>query len=279
MKRILSVSFIFFVVNSLANSYALYTKSLVLFFPLVLTFNIGYGLIYTVLKIMPTLSADSEKRYGLYRANEVTNATATILGAALGGYVAQFLGYAIMYVIIALFCAVPAAITLFGISDIGVLASEEKQEKTKEMGMSPIKALKFYFSPGGALPIMISMAMILVGMGYKTYYFPLYSQAKGYDLTAIANVTVIVGSLSAVLETNVDKLVSKVGKQEAYVGVLLLMALSMVFAVFNPDYVWAVIFIAISQISMNVCKPYENVFFLNGPRPAGCPRRRPSTSR
>lgn len=70
------------------------------------------------------------------------------------------------------------------------------------------------------------------------------------------------GSLSALLENRIGNTVGTFGKKRSYLVILLLLAGAMVFAVFNPAYLWPVVFITISQISLNVCRPYENIFFL-----------------
>ena len=260
VKWILAGSFILLLVSAICMGTALMLNNLAFYVLLLFLFNTLYGLLFSLLRFLPTISPDTERRFGLFREIETTSVSADVLGVALGGYISQYFGYTVMYFIGAAICVIPIVISIFGLSSIKLVRKQEPGETKKETSFA--SSVRFFLSPRGVLPIVLSMTMVLVGTGYKLYLFPLYSKSLGYNLTVIANVIVIVSALPAVLETNINDLVATIGKKKAYTSTLFIMGIIMLFSVFNPNYIWAILFIGVSQTSVNICKPFENIFFL-----------------
>lgn len=259
IKRLLCVVLGMLAALGLAMGTALYLNNAVFYIISVCMASLLQGLLFTLITTLPALSQDESMRFKHHRSIEVASASSTVLATAIGGYAAQYLGYAGMYAVVAVITLVPLFICIFGLTDTGILQEPEKAGKAEK---TPLRDFaRFLFSPRGALPMVGSLAAILIASGYKTYLFPLYSQSLGYNLVEIANVIVIVGSVSVIFETRINEAMARVDIQKVYALVLFIMAVIMVFSVLNPGYGWSMLFIMVSQLSLSVCTPYEYVFF------------------
>lgn len=263
IKKLLTITLIVYATVCMGSAFSLAVNNLVLFCIMGFFSFFLQSITFSFQRILSTVVETNEERFRLLSDNNSAYASTSVLGASLGGYIAQYLGYSSIYIVETILAGCAVLICIFGLRDFGVIKSQESQSETrqqKKLGFAT--TLRYLLTPKGVLPMLIGACLISVVSGYTSYLFPLYAQSLGYNLVSIANVLAIASAISSIFGNGLNDLSRQVGRKRAYIGLFLIMAAVMLFSVLNPAYGWSIVFIIIIRVAVAICGSYEGVYFL-----------------
>jgi len=268
IKRLMVSALAVYAAACIGAGFCLMAGSLVLYCIIAFLLFFLQGILYVFQRVLSTAAKDNETRLRLITDNNSAYASVSVLGASLGGYVAQYLGYPAIYTAEAVIAGIAILICLFGLKDFGIIGQQASPSREKKkLGFSAL--IKFIATPRGVLPILLGACMISLIIGYPTYLFPLYAQSLGYDLVSIANVLAIASAISSICGSGLSDLAGRIGWRRSYVALLLILGVIMLFSVLNPAYGWSILFIVFVRIATSIGGAYENLYFIERGRAFG----------
>jgi predicted MFS family arabinose efflux permease len=260
ISRLLQVLFTVVAISSIFAGTALILHSLALYLFSECLFSLAQDTVFTVFRFMPTIYEDEKNRHRMFGSISGARSVVFVLGSALGGYLAQFLGYQAVYFAAAAVLIMPIVVSVTAIGDIGMvdhkIAGKEGSARISDL-------VRFLLSPKGALPILLTMLMVLATAGYRMYLFPVYSQSLGYDLISVSNVVVIATAIAVIFEDFNQAVTEKIGQAKAYFYIMFSMAGIMIFSVYNASYGWSIFFVIFSLATSEICVSFEGGFLLD----------------
>ena len=259
ISRMLQVLFAAAAGSAICTGVALILHSFILYLLFESLFSLIQVIVFTVFRFMPTIYEDENNRHKMFGSITGARSVVFVLGSALGGYLAQYLGYQAVYFASAAVLVIPMTVSVLAIGDIGMV---DRQIAGKKGDISISVLTRFLFSPKGALPVLLTMIMVLAASGYRMYLFPVYSQSLGYDLTSVSNVVVIATAIAVIFDDFNQTAARKIGQAKAYFYIMISMAAIMIFSVYNASYGWSIFFVIFSLVTDGICVSFEGGFLL-----------------
>lgn len=197
-----------------------------------------FGMLYTLGFSLPRLAADDETRAMASDGVNRTNTSAAALGTVLGGYAAQSLGNAWVYILVALAC-IPVIIMALSLLP---------------RGMRPLEALAQPDHGSGSIRDLVKSPSVLaltffvvlptaVATGYSSLLFPLFSIDLGLSKSDVNNIVVLGQLFVYVCIGGIYRANARYGRWcVTTVSVLLFGIVFLLFAV-NTTLVWSVVVI------------------------------------
>lgn len=202
---------------------------------------IPFGLLYTLSYSLPRRADTDDVRVLAAGGIKRTDTSAAALGTVLGGYAAQVLGNAWVYVIVA---AVGVIVLVMAARLLPKtkhpLEHELKHDESRYQAMVKLATSKT------TLPI-ISFIMLpaILAAGYNSLLFPLFSANLGIETSYINNLFVVGQLVVYVCISTIEKLEERYNKwRVALVAIGLLGVVFLLFS-FNTTFVWAAVTIAL----------------------------------
>ncbi|MDO4537334.1 MAG: MFS transporter [Coriobacteriales bacterium] len=212
-----------------------------------LTMAIPFGLLYTLSYSLPRRADSDEVRALAASGIKRTDTSAAALGTVLGGYVAENLGNAWVYALVALVSAVAyiMAAKLFP-------RTKHPMEKESKRTDTEREALRVLLMKKSTLAtIFFIMMPATLASGYNSFVFPLYSAHLGVETSAINNLFVLGQLVVFVCISTIEYLEARYDKwRVSGVSIALLGAVFLLFSL-NTSFVWAVVTIALVGV---LCK-------------------------
>ncbi|MDO4806694.1 MAG: MFS transporter [Coriobacteriales bacterium] len=212
-----------------------------------LAMAIPFGLLYTLSYSLPRRADSDEVRALAASGIKRTDTSAAALGTVLGGYVAQNLGNAWVYALVAL-----ASVIVLVMARTLLPRSKHPLEREIPHQTSPRQAFLTLLANKTTIPVILFVMLpAIVAAGYNSFLFPLYSANLGLETSSINNLFVLGQLVVYVSIVWLEGLEDRYGKWRiAGVSVALL---GMVFLLLslNTTLVWAVVSIALVGV---LCK-------------------------
>lgn len=208
---------------------------------------IPFGLLYTLSYSLPRRADSDEVRTLAAGGIKRTDTSAAALGTVLGGYVAQVLGNAWVYVLVAI-----VGVIVFVLA-VHVLPSTKHPLEHEAKGVDTrYEAVLKLLTSRTTLPIIFFVMLpAILAAGYNSFLFPLFSANLGVETSAINNLFVLGQLVVYVCISGLETLEARYDKwRVAGVAVLLLAVVFLLFS-FNTTLVWAIVTIALVGV---LCK-------------------------
>lgn len=200
---------------------------------------IPFGLLYALGYSLPRLAKDDGVRSLAAGGVKRTDTSAAALGTVLGAYVAQILGNAWVYALVALAC-VPVIIMA-----VSLLPRKAKPLESNTSTTARRSALRFVRSP---LAVAIALLILLpatIAAGYTSFLFPLFSADLGLTKTEINNIFVLGQLVVFICINRIDALEDRHGKWRVSICALAILgAVFLLFAI-RTTLVWSIAVIAL----------------------------------
>ncbi|MBO7675647.1 MAG: MFS transporter [Atopobiaceae bacterium] len=208
---------------------------------------VPFGLLYTLSYSLPRRADTDEVRVLAASGIKRTDTSAAALGTVLGGYVAQNLGNAWVYALVAVVSAV-----VFAMAANMLPATKHPLEEEADAVDSRPQAMGMLLASKTTLPIIFFLMLpSILSAGYNSFVFPLFSADLGLETASINNLfvlgqLVVFVSIGAIeyAEEQFDKW------RVSCVAIALLGVVFLLFS-FNTTLVWAVVTIALVGV---LCK-------------------------
>lgn len=210
---------------------------------------VPFGLLYTLSYSLPRKARSAEMGAMAAAGIKRTDTSAAALGTVLGGYAAQMLGNAWVYVIVAA-TSIP---TLLMASNLFPRGSKPLESKDEDEDHMPYRAVILRLIRGKTTVPIIFFAMLpaIFAAGYNSFLFPLFSADAGLDTSSINNMFVLGQLVVYVLISPLEVVEERYDKWR--VTVLAVCMLGCVFLLFslNATLVWAIVSIVLVGV---LCK-------------------------
>ncbi len=202
---------------------------------------IPFGLLYTLSYSLPRRADTDDVRVLAAGGIKRTDTSAAALGTVLGGYAAQVLGNAWVYVIVA---AVGVIVLIMAAHLLPKTKHPLEHELKKEEPRH--EAMVKLITSRTTLPIILFIMLpAILAAGYNSLLFPLFSANLGIDTPSINNLFVVGQLVVYVCISTIEKLEERYNKwRVALVAVGLLGVVFLLFS-FNTTFVWAAVTIAL----------------------------------
>lgn len=225
----------------------------------ILLANVFFGVMAGPSLIMPFLSDNENLRFEMNNEKSMAGISASVISIMLAGFVAQYFGNYAIY----LFALLPLAGVLFislkylpNATYYGRLKSNDNVKKLKI-----IEYVKFIFSP--AILILIFIVIIpsdTIG-GYKSIFFPLFSQEYGLTKDFISNLVVLANFTAFILNKPLTNLIKNKNYWDNTIFFLVVSGLIYMSFKMNDTIVWAVIVIVLTVIADKFLIPNINMLW------------------
>lgn len=207
---------------------------------------IPFGLLYTLSYSLPRRAKTEEVRELAAGGIKRTDTSAAALGTVLGGYAAQMLGNAWVYIIVAV-ASIPAFLMAANIFPRGEkpLESKDKDEAAVPYGAVILRLFK---SKTTICIVLFAMLPAILAAGYKSFLFPLFSADAGLSTSSINNMFVLGQLVVFVLITPLETIEARYDKWRVTVVAVVLLGCVFLLFSFNATLVWAVVSIVLVGI-------------------------------
>ena len=204
---------------------------------------IPFGLLYTLSYSLPRRAKTDEVRELAAGGIKRTDTSAAALGTVLGGYAAQMLGNAWVYIIVAV-TSIPAFLMAASLFPRGKKPLESKVEDEARVPYRVV-VLRLFRERMTVCIILFAMLPVFLAAGYKSFLFPLFSADAGLDTSSINNMFVLGQLIVYVLIATLEQIELKYDKwRVTVVSVTLLGCVFLLFSL-NATLVWAIVSIVL----------------------------------
>lgn len=204
-----------------------------------LLMSMPFGLLYTLGYSMPRIAESDDARSAAASDVRRTDTSAAALGTVLGGYAAQALGNAWVYVIVAIAC-IPVIMMALNLLPKGAAPPERSGAATKAAG-SLLKFVRGRNAVSLALFIVVPAA---IAAGYTSFLFPLFSADLGLQKAEINNIYVLGQLIVYVCMNVIESVERRWGKWRASTVAMGLLGVVFLMFSLNTTLVWSIVVIA-----------------------------------
>lgn len=221
--------------------------------------NVCFGVMAGPSLIMPFLSGDEKMRFEMNNEKSMAGISASVISVMLAGFVAQYFGNYAIY----LFALLPLAGVLFislKVLPKATYYGRSKKDSQKKK-LSIWEYMKFLFSPAILLLIILMIIPSDAASGYKSFFFPLFSQDYGLSKDFISNLVVLANFTAFLLNKPLNNLVKN---KDYWFNTVLFLGLSgLIYLSFkaNDSIIWAVIVIILIAITDKFLSPNINMLW------------------
>ena len=208
---------------------------------------IPFGLLSTLCYSLPRRADTDEVRALAAHGVKRTDTSAAALGTVLGGFVAQALGNAWVYVLV----AVVGAILLVVVWRILPHTKTPLEHEPRSVDSRHEAIVKLMTSKTTLPIIFFIMLPAILAAGYNSFLFPLFSANLGISTSAISNLFVLGQLVVYVCIGGLERLEERYDKWRVALASIALMAVVFLVFSFNTALVWAVVTIALVGV---LCK-------------------------
>ncbi|MBR3314439.1 MAG: MFS transporter [Atopobiaceae bacterium] len=201
---------------------------------------IPFGLLYTLSYSLPRRADTDDVRAIAASDIKRTDTSAAALGTVLGGYAAQSLGNAFVYVLVALVGMIVLALAHRVLPQTNHPLEHEASATSRHEAVVKLLTSKTTLSI-----VLFLMLPAILASGYNSFLFPLFSANLGVSTSSINNLFVCGQLVVFVSISALERLEERYDKWRiATVAVALLGVVFLLFS-FNTTLVWAVVTIAL----------------------------------
>ena len=240
---------------------ALYTGQFWAFGTCKLLDGFAISLLATSLFAIPYRISDERKRLRCIRGCTGPEVVQSIIVVLISGYVAQYLGYHVVYALSAIFGLIILA--LAHPLPAGMLLKPPSGDRADD-GAATIRSrtarsiagigsyLRFIFSPGMLVFILLAYLPSVVSKGYNGYLFPLYSSDVGFNASVISNMYVLARVGLYALTPITDRTGDKLGAWRSALASLFFTGLVFLGFAINDTFLWAVVCLFLTGVPWKI---------------------------
>ena len=201
---------------------------------------IPFGLLYTLSYSLPRRADTDDIRAMAAGGIKRTDTSAAALGNVLGGYAAQALGNAWVYVLVAVVG------TILLVMAWRLLPETKHPLEHEVAGESRHMAIIKLLSSKTTLPIIFFLMFpAILAAGYNSFLFPLFSANLGVSTSSINNLFVFGQLVVFVCIPLIERLEDRYDKWVVATYAIVLLGLVFLLFSFNTTLIWAVVSIAL----------------------------------
>jgi len=212
-----------------------------------LAMAIPFGLLYSLSYSLPRRADTEEVRALAAGGIKRTDTSAAALGTVLGGYVAQNLGNAWVYALVAVVGVVVCAMA----ANLLPATKHPLEEEVGAVGSHKKAMWKLLVSKTTLPVILFVMLPSILCAGYNSFVFPLFSADLGLQTSSINNLFVLGQLVVYVCITTLEYLDDRFDKWRVAGTAIALLGVVFLLFSFNTTLVWAVVTIALVGV---LCK-------------------------
>lgn len=203
-----------------------------------LAMAVPFGLLYTLSYSLPRRADTEEVRLLAAGGIRRTDTSAAALGTVAGGYAAQNLGNAWVYVVV-------AGVSLVVYAMARAILPKSKHPLEEESAAARRQLLARLAGSGTVVPIVLFIMLPgILSAGYNSFLFPLFSANVGLPTSSINNLFVLGQIVVFVAISGLEALDERLGKwRVACCAIALLGVVFLLFSI-NTSLAWAVTTIA-----------------------------------
>ncbi len=207
---------------------------------------IPFGLLYTLSYSLPRRADTDEVRALAASDIKRTDTSAAALGTVLGGYAAQALGNAWVYVIVALAGMIVLVLARSVLPQTNHPLEHEANATSRHEAVIRLLANKSTLSI-----VLFLMLPAILATGYNSFLFPLFSAHLGVSTSFINNLFVCGQLVVFVSISVIEYLEGRYDKWRVTIAAIALLGVVFLLFSFNTTLVWAVVTIALVGV---LCK-------------------------
>lgn len=212
-----------------------------------LVMAIPFGLLYTLSYSLPRRADTKEVRVLAAGGIKRTDTSAAALGTVLGGYAAQELGNAWVYVLVAV-----VSVIVFVMAANLLPRTKHPLEKKIESVDTYREAIFRLVGSKTTLPVIFFVMLpAILAAGYNSFLFPLFSADLGLDTSSINNLFVLGQLVVFVCISGIEWEEKRHDKWHVATASIGLLGMVFLLFSFNTTLVWAVVTIALVGV---LCK-------------------------
>ena len=208
---------------------------------------IPFGLLYTLSYSLPRRADTDDVRALAAGGIKRTDTSAAALGTVLGGTVAQQIGNAWVYVVVAI-----VSLIVFVMASHLLPRTKHPLEKESKRTKTEREALRVLLTSKTTLPIILFIMLpAILAAGYNSFMFPLFSSNLGVE-TGVINNLFVLGQLVVFASIPLlERLEERFDKWRVSLAAISLLSIVFLVFSFNNTMVWAVVTIALVGV---LCK-------------------------
>ena len=223
-------------------AFALINKNFLLFVLLKFVVSAADNITYATVYAMPYRAESESERFAASRESSMGAVSCSILGAMLGGLIADKFGNTALYVANAA-AVIPLILMLFAaLPDHCYYVSRNPGEKTVQ-GLKNFAG--FIMKPAVLSFVFFLLVPSAIAVGYKSYIFPLYSSALSLPKLYVTNFYVFARVLMMLVNKPVSESTKNIERWKLSIAALMVMGISYACFALNSTIVWAVIMLFI----------------------------------
>lgn len=221
-----------------------------------LLLSIPFGLLYTAAYSLNRHAKTAEQSELADAGVRRSDTSSAALGTALGGYAAQILGNAWVYVAIA-----AMSVALCWLAAWLIPADARPPEGVRNLGPEEHRRMRAFLRSRGALAIALCIILpSVIASGYASFLFPLFSSEMGFGNADITNMYLIAQLIVYVSITGIELITRRIGNWAA--GLASIAGLGVVFCAFslNVTVVWGVVAIALVSLLVKLSNAWKGLW-------------------
>ncbi len=265
IKRVMTIGALIRVLGGALSVLAVSAQSFPLFSAAKLLGGFGTGFMLVGCNALPSCAAEESEQESLFAGLNIGSMAGVVLGASLGGYAAQYLGYAAGYTCAAalMLLCLAATLTYIEKSWRPIAPQEDAPQKLRDVASALKKPSIFGFFALILIPFMVMLY-------FKDYVFPLYGAAMGHDESDIGNILLLGGVIAIFLG---GILPQRVFRRFGVRGAMMLSSLLTVFALLlftlRESYLTAVLSICLLGLAASFGMTAQGVYISQAAHRAG----------
>lgn len=249
------------------------------FFLYILTYFLAYlGAMSSEVGIfrLILLASDDRKRADANRATAVSVVSANSLMGLAAGYTATYFGKAAVYFL----SAVPMVI--YGViyaacimkRPVSATAANRKAGASKQKMSKSDRSrafVTFLFSPRIVALILFVIMPLCLASGYKSFFFPLFAEGEGYDVSLISTIIVIANAIVYFITPAFSNAEESLGYPKLTLICIAAIALTFGCFIFNKSMLWAATALIIIGMSNKIGSTCWKMLWPDDARVMGIP--------
>lgn len=247
IQRLMRRGAIFMVIAAIFAAVVVWFGNFWLYCLAKLLMAIPFGLLYTLTYSLPRRADTDEVRELAAGGIKRTDTSAAALGTVLGGYAAQALGNAWVYVLV----AVVGVIVVVLATRVLPRTEHPLEHKARSVKSHREALIKLLTSKTTIPIILFIMLPAILASGYNSFIFPLFSANLGLKTSAINNLFVLGQLVVFVCIPVIERAEGRYDKWRVSGTAIALMAVVFLLFSFNTTLAWAVVTIALVGV---LCK-------------------------
>lgn len=254
VKKLCVFGSIFMTLSYVAITYSVITNNYILFCIFKFTGSVSNNIIYGVISSMPNQTDDETKRYTAFQELGLGGLSSGILGALLGGFLADRIGNASLYALSVILLIIVGIFLFVVLPKNTYYVSSKAREKRS---LKPY--IRLFFSPTMIAFLLFLEIPFQTIYGYKNFLFPIYSSALSMPKIYVSSFVVIAKLITILISDGVRKISIRFDYWKVVVVGMASLGVFFLGFSLNSTIVWAVAMLLIASIMDKAMSPAKSM--------------------